>query len=801
MIFGNNRSLEFIAAKNLPGYDDFIDSSFIKDFNHEEELEIFYPPDHPSTGTKYTFDGSGQQTTIFGNFLSEKRRTEKKENELLSFRKDFFYPYQSEISFRVNAANIRPFPANDEGSSEFDGFLLEGSIVVGTQSGAKRFYAGPFKGYTKEIEQVCDDYTELNIKDKSDCDGWRKGSFYEPRYSPERHDVFNYVGSPRQRIDIVNPMNSSFMSDNPFGRLNYTWLNAPDRRNRPIPYNIENTDGNGTYAVAITKRHAVIWAETGDGQTNNLVFYSNSSGKVVPTIQTSMALPASAFKQMWDAIGFVNENSSSETYEVFEQMGKHFEGIRILTFASDLPNDIVPISLYDPNGSDFVFHSIVFGQERRGHTCSFCPPLKENEIGESTILFDSFNDCPLMPQFKSYNDYCKCLGKTNSTSNFSLPSTVAERVNSFGIDDGDIGSPLITYRNDIPVFLGFLSDYETVDGKNIGKGTILGLGSSKPYTFPWGVSVTPFQFLNMYLNLSGQSATNQKIFRLKVDTAETHPYPDGLYDGITDNTSFVSPIVLGDNVYPITAIVQGNYNQNQTLASRISTWIDQGKISPTVSVLGTEYIEQEQSNPTTPVSPAECGCVPFTISDCCCASLLLPPGFFSPDRIPYRPAPPFNPEWGPYDIPCGWYNAVYACSCTLSINTVTICNGDVVEETDEFVPLNEEFRQIQPTGWDTTKPFLVCPDENSPCYGVNPDGSEWDSRTPWYGRPTRSVVAVNTTRRTKTCQCRNRNTGCITYYTYDILCSQTIAVDFTPGCNESPLPDIIPIINEVSDRR
>jgi hypothetical protein len=145
MIFGNG-ILQLIAAKNLPGYDDFIDSSFTKDFNHEEELEIFYPPDHPSAGTKYSFDGSGQETTTFGNFLSEKRRTEKKEDELLSFRKDFFYPYQSEISFRVNPINTRPFPVNQEGSPEFDGFLLEGSVVVGIQSGAKRFYAGPFMG-------------------------------------------------------------------------------------------------------------------------------------------------------------------------------------------------------------------------------------------------------------------------------------------------------------------------------------------------------------------------------------------------------------------------------------------------------------------------------------------------------------------------------------------------------------------------------------------------------------------------------------------------------------------------------
>jgi hypothetical protein len=517
MIFGNG-ILQLIAAKNLPGYDDFIDASFTKDFNHEEELEIFYPPDHLSAGTKYSFRGINEDNTVLGNFLAEGKRTEKQEDGLLSFLKDFIYPYQSEITFRANSANITPFPINDE-NNDADDFILDGSIIRGTQSGAKRFYNGPFKGYTKEIQEVCESYDELSLKDKSDCDGWRKGSFYEPSYLPILHDVFQYVGEPRQRADILKPFNQSFMRDNPFGFVYYNWLNVLDRKNRPIPYNTDSEYGN--YCVLISPRHAVVFSQT-DVSPSNIVFYSETEGCVTPTVQTIV----SSFKEIWDAIGFVNENRDSETLLAFNEMAKNFEGIKILTFSENLPSDIYPVILYDPHKSDSVFHSMMFGQEGRGHVCMICPPITADEIGTYNIRFESSGECPEIPQIQDEND-CGCLGNRNIKINFPLPSTTSI-LGSFGLDGGDIGSPLITYRGNLPIFLGFISKQDIVDGKPITKADILGIGSTKQYDFPWGSSFSPFDILNLYLKLTNQSGLNTRIIRYPTDTSFSYPFPDGI---------------------------------------------------------------------------------------------------------------------------------------------------------------------------------------------------------------------------------------------------------------------------------
>lgn len=515
MIFGNDRSLRFIAAKNLPGYDSFLTPNFNKSFDHEEPLEIFYPPDTEAEGTKYEFQTQQGLTTVFGNFLLEASRKENAEDRLLNFRKDFPYPYQSDVSFRLNFDLNTPFPVAISGMTN-DRFFMEGSVIKGINSEACRFYAGPFKGYSKELENLCADYENLNSKDQSDCDSYRLGSFYEPNYSPTIHDVFQYVGEPRQRVDPLSPFNPSFMRDNPFGFLYYTWLNIPDRKNRPIPYNLDAEKGN--YCALISPRHAIVFSET-DIDTNNLTFFSQSSGLTSPTVQTTV----SSFKEIWDAIGFVNENKDAETLSAFNEMAKNFEGVKILTFAEELPSDIYNVVLYDPYKSDYVFHAMMFGQEGRGHVCTICPPLTEGMM-ECNINFDSSGKCSEILELNNEKD-CGCMGNKTPTINFPLPSSTTT-VGSFGLDDGDIGSPLITYRTGIPMFLGFISKQDVLDGNSIAKAKVVGIGSTKQYSFPWGSSFSPFDILNRYLKLTNQSALNFSIVRYPTDTSFSHPLGD-----------------------------------------------------------------------------------------------------------------------------------------------------------------------------------------------------------------------------------------------------------------------------------
>ena len=489
MIYGNDRVLRFIAAKNLPGYDSFITADFTKSFEHEEPLEILFPPgDNGSYEFPIGTEGEGGLTTIVGNFLSETNRTEHMEDSLLHFKKDFKYPYQSEISFRANPASTSPLSIFN-----FD-FIQEGSYIRGVNSGAYRFYAGPFKGYTKELENLCIFSTSMNDLDASDCDGFsqRLGSFYEPSYSPSIHDVFRYVGEPRMKVDPVNPFNPTFMSGNPFESLFYNWLNIWNRQNRPIPYNMtpEGTD----YCVLISPRHAILLAEK--VFPRSLCFYSNTEGFVTPTVEAEV----STFKEIWDAIGFVNENRDAETLAVFNEMAKHFEGIKILTFAEELPSDIQSPMLHDPNQSDSVFHAMMFGQEGRGHVCTICPPLKKDEIDTCKIKFDPSGKCSEILQLLNEKD-CGCLSNTKTNVFFPLPST--KRISgSFGLEAGDRASPVITYKNNTPVLLGFVSNYDIADGNSIGVVKILGMGSTKQYTFPWGSSFAPIDILNRYIKLA-----------------------------------------------------------------------------------------------------------------------------------------------------------------------------------------------------------------------------------------------------------------------------------------------------------
>lgn len=519
MILGNDRSLQLIAAKNLPGYDSFLDSSFVREFNHEEPLEVLFPPDHPSAGQTYDFENSDGMTSVFGHFLSESKRGEKAEERLLTFRKDFIYPYHSEIGFRINRSNASPFPAS--------GFILEGSVLRGIDSGASRFYAGPFKGYTKELEAICDDYDTVNDRDSSDCEGWRDGSFYENGYSPSKYDVYNYVGNPLQRIDISDPFNSSFMYDNPFGGMSYSWINIPNRLNRPIPYDLENADEKGNYAVLISRKHALVLSSSGVTPTN-LVFYTESAGLTSVQIQAT----ASGLDEIWNAIGIIDKNRDSQTLEQFNGMSDHFEGLTVITFNTALPEDATPIRLYDPNGSDFVFHAMAIGQEGRGHIGCICPPLVNNQIGDFELSFGDPNGCSSMPQFKTYSQYCECVGKGNPKFSLALPMTSDVGRNTISVLNGDIGSPVMTYYDNKPILLGFVSSvsFENETPKVNVKG--MGIGSSKEFDFPWRAKFSSFGILNLYLGLTGESASNQKVIRRITDTYQTHPYPDGLYSGV-----------------------------------------------------------------------------------------------------------------------------------------------------------------------------------------------------------------------------------------------------------------------------
>jgi hypothetical protein len=284
---------------------------------------------------------------------------------------------------------------------------------------------------------------------------------------------------------------------------------------------------------------------------------------------------------------------------------------------------------------------------------------------------------------------------------------------------------------------------------------------------------------------------------------------------IFDRISVETPIVVGGTPFSVAGIIVTNKRGSEifntikelvgnstinvpvTLASTSTDGPFIARNTPDDPILtGMEYIEIEGSDPTTPVSPPECGCVPFTRDSCCCKSLLLPPDFFRPEIIPYRPAPPFNPNWNFGTVPCGWYEATYSCECTMTIDVTRNCNGK--EETkEEFVPLHQEFRFIQPPGWDTfgwdNEPFQVCPDwwvrenGNKPC---SPD-----IKVPWWGIPTSTTVSTRISTTTKTCQCRDPSTGCVTDYLYTLTCEETITISHTPGCDMTPgvpIPEISP---------
>lgn len=514
MIFGYDCKATVIAAGNMFGYDIFTGEDFVKPFVEGETLQLLYPPDHGNSGSNFEFD-SHLGSTVLGIFAQERGRDTNyfSETETLFLNADIVFDYQSEIDIiTLPTFNSGLRPISDRGISGdkgIDSFLLKGSIIQGSSSGAKRFYAGPFKGFTKEIECVCEGATSVNTLDGMDCKGNLKGSYYEWTFDPDIHNILNYSDQPKTIVDINQPFNQSFMVNTPYHGLDYTWINVRNRFKRPIPYSMESDSGKGVSAVLISSRHAIVSASA-DIDDLNLRFYSGVSGFVTPTVSTS----ANTFKQMWDAIGFVDENSSAEVLAKFNEMAAYFDDIKIITFTTDLPADIQPIELIDVHTSSPVFYGLAIGQEARGHHGTFCPPFTGSSFNPAvlpTLLFKGSDACVNMPTLELHE-----MGNTVRTT---------------AVVRGDNGSPVITYYRGKPVFLGLVTGagytYYSDPKKLVAFASLhgAGIGSSKPITFPWGTTWTPISFLNQYLSSSGVSAKNVSLTRNATDTNQTYPYP------------------------------------------------------------------------------------------------------------------------------------------------------------------------------------------------------------------------------------------------------------------------------------
>ncbi len=525
MIFGKDCKATVIAAGNMMGYDIFTGSDFVKSFVHGEKLELLYPPDHGNSGSNYMFD-SHLGSTVLGLFSGERERTTFyfPETEGILINPDSVFPYQTEIDITTLPtfnSGVRPITDRSiTADNGVDAFPLKGSIIVGSVSGAKRFYAGPFKGFTKELECVCEGGTAVNDLDGMDCKGNLKGSYYERGYSPLVHDLLNYSDQPRTIVDINTPFNSSFMTNTPYQGLDYTWGNVINRFKRPVPYSMFSNSGKGVSAVVLSNTCAMVSAEA-DIDNENLQFYSGLSGFITPAVDSSVT----TFKQMWDAIGFVDENSSAEILAKFNEMKEYFDDIKIIKFSSSLPSDIIPIELIDIYQSDPIFYALTISQEKRGHHGTFCPPIN-NTFDPSTLptlLFKESDACDRMPSMNSH--------VMNNTSR----TTAVVR--------GDIGSPVITYYQGDPVFLGFVTGagytYYSDPNRRTAFASLrgTGIGSTKPITFPWGATWTPFAILNQYLSLSGRGATNRALQRQPSDTNTTYPYPSIPFGTVTPTST------------------------------------------------------------------------------------------------------------------------------------------------------------------------------------------------------------------------------------------------------------------------
>jgi hypothetical protein len=102
MIFGQNRLVEIIGAKNLQGYDPYLTDDFTKAFIGGERVVVYYPPDHSLSASTYHFNSDSGTTNSLGVFYSEEdRNVSNVEDSLLKFRKDFVLPYQTNLTIQM----------------------------------------------------------------------------------------------------------------------------------------------------------------------------------------------------------------------------------------------------------------------------------------------------------------------------------------------------------------------------------------------------------------------------------------------------------------------------------------------------------------------------------------------------------------------------------------------------------------------------------------------------------------------------------------------------------------------------
>lgn len=528
MIIGHDRQFYLIAAGNLPGYDPYLSADFSKSFINDEDVAIFYPPEHPNTNNPYWFDSLEGATAPQFSFVSEENRlVQNTEGNKLVQKPDQIFPYQTNLHLKMKKTTNSPLPLNDIGSSGgsgFDGFFIKGSVIKGLQSGAKRYYAGPFKGYTKETECVCDGVTATNTLDNSDCRGWLKGSIYENNYNPDYSEIFKYVGEPRENIDHKQAFNNGFMTGTAFNGLDFTWCNVPYRQKRPLPYNMLS-DNKGNYAVLIGKKHAIVNASS-DIDLDNYRFYSESAG--LTAVQVVSVI--NNFQELWDACGFIPVNTNATSLASYQAMSKHFAGLKMVKFNEELPIDISPISFYDPEGSDPIYYALALGQDGRGHVGVFCPPLDGgNTSGQSTLSFTKNNECDSFPQpLVIGGDCCGC--QKNITVRSLLLNGTTDDYSVGSVLTGDMGGPVITYWSDRPVFLGFMNE-KGYDQKAYAKLIGVGLGSSKKYPFHWGTSFGLVDVFNLFMALTGEDMINSPIKTTRNISEEKYPYPIGFMDG------------------------------------------------------------------------------------------------------------------------------------------------------------------------------------------------------------------------------------------------------------------------------
>lgn len=506
MIFGNDSKGTIIVAGNMIGYDNFIDSNFTKPFLENEPLEVLFPPDHGSSGSNYQFN-SPLGETVVGLFSMERgRRTRYFPEE----SRDRELPYQTEIDITYTPtlnSGIRPI--SDRGVSADNGtdaFLLKGSIVRGVKSGAKRFYAGPFKGFSKESQGVCIGATAVNLMDGSDCVGYLKGSFYENGYNPSAQDIFRYSDSMRTAVNWRYPFNTDFMFGTPYNGLDYSFLNIKERFKRPIPYDMKDTTDKSVSAVLISPRHAIIHADT-DISGASIKFDCGTTGCEKGKFQTPTVSTVHTFKQMWDAIGFGNENQNQDTLSAFNQLKSYFDGIKVVTFASRV-SGTRPISIVNVNMSEPIYYGLSIDQHSRGNHGVFCPP----------IGYDTFD--PSSTQLMVFNEKQEC-DRVQGSEKEGL--SIWGR--TISITPSDIGSSVITYYRGTPVFLGFISAASNRQGSCEASIVGTGIGSTKNIAFPWGSNWSPIGFLNAYLSLVGVSANGITLVRTDTDTSEQYPYP------------------------------------------------------------------------------------------------------------------------------------------------------------------------------------------------------------------------------------------------------------------------------------